>query len=198
MNISDLLKDPSKLEKKFEKALKENNKEIAHLLVPFIKEPYLIYRYARDIVRGKVNDELEEVIAQNPKYSYYYAKDILKNSFPKSEDVIAQDPDFSYWYAKEVIKGPFPRGEETITKESYSSYHYTKDVIKGPWEKGEDAIAQVPQYSYLYAKNILKDRFKKGEKVIIQNEKSLNQYIDFLKSIGKLDEFYEDYPELRK
>ncbi|MEM4460765.1 MAG: hypothetical protein QXY70_01345 [Nanopusillaceae archaeon] len=55
MNISDLLKDPSKLNEIFEKALDEKDKETADLLVPYIKEPYLIYRYAKEIVGGKVS-----------------------------------------------------------------------------------------------------------------------------------------------
>ncbi|MEM4511425.1 MAG: hypothetical protein QXD25_01280 [Nanopusillaceae archaeon] len=64
--------------------------------------------------------------------------------------------------------------------------------------KRKEAITKDGWCGYLYAKDVLKNRFKKGEKVIIQDEESLSQYIDFLKSIDKLDEFYEDYPELRK
>ncbi|MEM3509400.1 MAG: hypothetical protein QXL51_00665 [Candidatus Aenigmatarchaeota archaeon] len=172
MNISDLLKDPQKLEEIFEKALKERNKELAHLLIPYIKDLYLIYEYARKIVEGKVDDELENIIAQDPEYSFYYALNVLKGPFLKGEDVIVKNPQYSYLYAF--------------------------DVIGGPWPKGEDAITQSAYFSYQYAKEVLNDRFKKGEDVIIKDRFHLDYYLDFLKSRGKLEEFYRDHPELKR
>ncbi|MEM4460769.1 MAG: hypothetical protein QXY70_01365 [Nanopusillaceae archaeon] len=198
MNISDLLKDPQKLEEIFEKALKKRNKELAHLLIPYIKDLYLIYEYARKVVEGKVDDELEDIIAQDPEYSFYYALNVLKGPFLKGEDVIAKDPQYSYLYAFDVIGGPWPKGEDAIAQDPCWSFHYALNVIKGPWPKGEDAITQSAYFSYQYAKEVLNDRFKKGEDVIIKDRFHLDYYLDFLKSKGKLEEFYRDHPELKR
>ncbi|MEM4605899.1 MAG: hypothetical protein QW103_02610, partial [Candidatus Pacearchaeota archaeon] len=99
MDIKNLLENPKELEKTFKKAIKEKDEEIANLLSPYIKDPELVYLYAKRIVKDKVSDELEEVIAQDPQYSYKYAKYILKGPFPKGEDAIAQDPEWSFKYA---------------------------------------------------------------------------------------------------
>ncbi|MEM3509395.1 MAG: hypothetical protein QXL51_00640 [Candidatus Aenigmatarchaeota archaeon] len=98
MNISDLLKDPSKLNETFEKTLNEKDKETADLLVPYIKEPYLIYRYAKEIVGGKVSDELEEVIAQSEEDSLSYVKEVIRDRFRKYEEKLVPDKSefFSY------------------------------------------------------------------------------------------------------
>jgi lambda repressor-like predicted transcriptional regulator len=171
MNISDLLKDPEKAKEVLDLAIRTQNKELAEILIPVVKDPYLIYRYADRIAKRKIKDEWE--------------------------DIIAQDSYASYDYANYILKGPFPKGEDAIAQKPFTSYHYVKNVLHGPFPKGEDAIAKDLWYSYFYAQNFLKDRFKKGEKVIIGNRDWLNKYIDFLKKIGKLDEFLNDHPEVK-
>ncbi|MEM4511424.1 MAG: hypothetical protein QXD25_01275 [Nanopusillaceae archaeon] len=165
MDISNLLKDPSKLDDVFEEAIRNRDTELAHVLAPFVRFTPLLLQYASEIVRGKVSDELEEVIVKDPWLSYKYARDILKGPFPKGEDTMAQDPECSYLYAKDVIKGPFPKGEDTIAKNPWNSYNYALNILKGPFPKREDTIAQDSEYSYLYAKNIIKDLWPKGKKL---------------------------------
>jgi hypothetical protein len=173
MNIEELIKNPRKLEDVFGRAINTENKELANLLVSYIKDPDLIYDYAYFLVKGKVSDELENIIAQDARVSARYAYHILKEPFSKGEDKIAtEDPEIAFWYAKNVLKGPFG--------------------------KGEDMIAQDDKYAYLYAKDILKDRFKKGEDVIVNFGSYLKLYKNFLKKINKLDEFLKDYPETEK
>jgi hypothetical protein len=169
MNIEELIKDPTKLEKIFEDAIDTKNRKIIEVLLPYIRNPQLIYEYACYIVKGKVSDELEDIIAQSADYSYFYAYNILK--------------------------GPFVKGEDAIAQSSYYSYYYARDVLKGPFPKGEDAIAKNAQFSYWYAEDILKDRFEKGEPTLIKSN-YLDDYKKFLKSIKKLDEFLEDHPEI--
>ena len=225
MDIGDLLKNSDKLKEVLRRAIWDNDKKLAEALIPVVKDPELTYLYAFEIVQGKIKDEWEDIIAQDPLISYNYASRVLKRPFPKGEDIIAQDPyasyhyakdvlkgpfpkgediiatnrDLSYYYAKKILKGPFPKGEEyAIAQDLYASYYYARDVLKGPFPKGEDAISENSELSYAYAQNILKDRFKKGEETIINDKKVLKEYMKFLKQIGKLDEFLEDHPEVKK
>ncbi|MEM4460766.1 MAG: hypothetical protein QXY70_01350 [Nanopusillaceae archaeon] len=197
MDIGELLKDPQELDYLFERAILLKDKKLAEILYPYIESPSLLLDYAY-LKNQPLDERGESIIAQDPQKSYHYAKYILKGPFPKGEDTIAQSFEWGYKYALDVLQGPFPKGEDAISQNAWSSYFYASLVLKGPFPKGEDAIAKDPNLSYKYAKDVLRDRFIKGEKVIISDEESLSSYIDFLKSIGKLEEFYNDYPELRK
>jgi hypothetical protein len=174
MDINDLLKDPSKIREILWKAIIRRDIELADTLMPIVKDPELAYEYAYYITKGKVKDEFESIIAQSARYSYDYAKDILKRPFPKGEDVISQNSNYAYLYARDVIKGRWPKGEDAIATDFWSSVRYAVDVLK--------------------------DRFKKGEDTIINTSKKeyFNYYIDFLRKIGKLDEFLKDHPEVVK
>ena len=71
-------------------------------------------------------------------------------------------------------------------------------MVKGRWKKGEDSISKIDHLSYKYAKEIIKDRFLKAEETIIKKRTYLKDYMEFLKSINKLEEFLNDYPSLRE
>jgi len=171
MNISDLLKDPEKAKEILNLAIRTQNKELVEILIPIAKDPYLTCVYAIEMVKGKIKDEWEDIIAQDAKNSYSYAEFVLEKPFPKGEDAIAKDPKYSYYYVRDVLRSPFP--------------------------KGEDAIAKNPEYSYKYAKYFLKNRFIKGEKEIVKDNYLFKEYVEFLKNIGKLDEFLKDHPEVK-
>jgi len=168
----DVLNNPNKIKKDLWKAITSRNKKLAEVLIPLAQDPYLTYEYAYYITCGKVKDEFE--------------------------DIIAQDARFSYNYAKNILKGPFLKGENILSNDSNYAYLYARDVIRGPWSKGEDIIASDFWSANRYSQDVLKDRFKKGEKAIISSPKKeyLKEYMDFLKSIGKLNEFLKDYPEI--
>jgi len=183
MNIEDLLKHPEKARTFLDKAIFGGNKKLAEILIPIVKHPYSTYLYAKEIVKGKIKDEWEYIIAQDPYASLDYAFNILK--------------------------GPFPKGEDAIARDSYTSYNYAV-ILERPWPKGEDVIARDPRFAYYYARYVLKDRFPKGEKEIISSEitdpgndfgengeSGFSSYVKFLKSINKLDEFLKDHPEVK-
>jgi len=203
MNLLDLLKDPSKAEKALRKAINTGERKLAKMLIPIVKDPGLTFRYALEIAENKIKDEWEDIITKDPLYSYRYASFVLHAPFPKGEDAIATNAYSSYYYAYEVLKGPFPKGEDVIAKDPTFSYLYAANVLQKPFIKGEDVIAKDPYYSYHYARDVSKGRFVKGENVIIdsgdqEGEKNyLIKYIDFLKTINKLDEFLKDHPEVK-
>jgi len=170
MNITDLLKDPNKIKEILEKAIDKKNKELAEMLIPIAKDPYLTYEYAREIVKRKIKKEWENILAQDSYCAYFYVSNILHE--------------------------PFPKGEDSIVKDYWCSYYYARVVLRGPFIKGEDTIARNPKYAYGYVKNILKDRFIKGEKSIIDSG-WVYDYVDFLKKIKKLNEFLKDHPEVK-
>jgi len=171
MDIVDLLKNSDKLKEALRRAIRDNNRKLAKILIPLVKDPYLTYLYAFEIIKGKIKDEWEDIIAQDPYPSYYYAKDVLNS--------------------------PFIKGEDAISKKSELSYMYVQNILKDRFEKGEEAISKSDEYSFYYAKDVLKNRFEKGEETIINDKKVLKEYMKFLKEIGKLDEFLEDHPEVK-
>jgi len=61
----------------------------------------------------------------------------------------------------------------------------------------ENLITQNPHLALSYIDNVIKDRWLPGEEAILKNEEDLEYYKDFLKSIGKLDEFLKDHPEVK-
>ena len=63
--------------------------------------------------------ELEDLIATDPKHSYFYTHDIIKGLWELSEETISKDPEYSYWYARNVIKGPFEKSHHII----FNSHH---------------------------------------------------------------------------
>jgi hypothetical protein len=115
MNISDLLKNPNKAKSLLEKALENEDKELAEVLIPLVKDPQLVYFYALKIAKGKIKDEWEDIIASDSTYSYWYSNNVLKRPFPKGEDAIAKDPYTAYNYARYILKDRFIKGEEAIT-----------------------------------------------------------------------------------
>jgi len=168
MNIEDLLKDPNKLEDVFKKTIETNDELMMDKLYMYSKDPYNLLNYA----------------IKNQKSLPY-----------KKELIVASRPDTSYEYARKVLRERFPLGEKEIMKSSKYSYLYAKDVIHRKWPPGEPAIASSGVYSYYYA-TIFWFRFKEGEKAIIKNKEVLYDYIENLKKMGKLNEFYKDHPEL--
>ncbi|MCM8774686.1 MAG: hypothetical protein NC820_08185 [Candidatus Omnitrophica bacterium] len=162
-----------KLNEDVKKALYTRDREFIAEHIGQIKDPYLVYRYAEEIVRGKVSSRLENIIAKGAGASFYYARYILRNRFLKGEDAIAKDAYYSYWYSKNVLKAPFRKGEKSIAK----------NVEMSNW----------------YAQVVLKERFRKGEKSLVKCDTPwfLANYCEFLQKIGKLKEFLKDFPEVR-
>jgi len=64
-----------------------------------------------------------------------------------------------------------------IARDGEASFYYAYEVLNGPFPRGEEAIIWVA--------------LKHDDDVY------LNRYMDFLKEIGKLDEFLKDHPEVK-
>ena len=82
------------------------------------------------VKRNGKNKDLEPIIAKDAKYSYWYARAVLKGPFKLGESAIAKNIEFSYFYAKDVLESRFELGEPTIAKDSYYSKEYTRYVLK--------------------------------------------------------------------
>ena len=82
-NESNQLKYPNVLNHIHEKEIAKTNLKWA-------------YEYVSK--HGK-DEDLEPIITKSPKYSYFYAKDILRGPFKLGEKAIAIDAQYSYVYA---------------------------------------------------------------------------------------------------
>ena len=47
---------------------------------------------------------LESKVIINPKWAYWYARDVMKQRWPEAEPTIRTDPAWAYWYAMDVMK----------------------------------------------------------------------------------------------
>jgi hypothetical protein len=136
------------------------------------------FNFAYTLKYGTPN--IEKQIATNPRYSYFYARDVLKGPFKLGEATIAKNASNSYLYARDVLDGPFPLGEKAIAKNGWYSYYYAQDALKRRFKLGEKIIATDAFYSYFYAKNVLKGRFILGEDKIFKS-KYKPEYLSFIK-----------------
>jgi hypothetical protein len=147
------------------------------------KEKYL----ALHPISGKMTEwkNEEEYIRLASEYAFRFAKK-SKTRNQNLEKLIAKDSKYSYQYAKEIIKGRFEAGEATIAKEAHESFFYALEVLKGRFELGEMAISKSGSYSRQYAQCILNERFKLGEPAIVamffeKDTKRRNQAYSYVK-----------------
>jgi hypothetical protein len=122
-----------------------------------------------------------------PEMAYEALKSGKLNAQQKkeAESVVAKDPEFACWYARDVIKGRFPKGEPAIAKDPEWAYWYACNVIKGRFPKGESAIAKDPEWACWYARSVIKGRFPEAEPAIAKHPKWTKKYKEFIKGISK-------------
>lgn len=82
------------------------------------------------VMRQRLPDEIEALIATSAQYSYYYAKDVIKGRWEPGEAAIATSAQYSYCYAEYVIKGRFELGEAAIATSAWYFEHYN-ELLKG-------------------------------------------------------------------
>ena len=164
-----------------EEEIPKEKKDILENIIS--QDPVFSYRYAFNIL-GKRFLLGEPAIAQILNLSFLYAKELIGGSFKLGEPIIATDAYYAYTYAREVIgERRFKLGELSISKSSHYSYYYAVFVVKGRFGLGEKVIATDPQFAYLYAMNVMKGRFPRGEKTIL-NSKFKDSYLQFIASKG--------------
>jgi hypothetical protein len=199
IDLKNLVDDPKKLKtydthigpkEAYDRLKKGEKDEYLVRAVAKAKDPRYAYYYAKDILKGPFPLG-EPAIAKHPMCAHWYALYVLKGPFPLGEPAIAKYPYYAYEYARWVLKGPWPQGEPAIAKDPEYAYQYAIDVLKGPWPPGEPAIATDAMASYWYAKYILKDRFPLGEPAIATDDFWKQKYEDQILK-GK------PWPELKK
>ena len=119
-------------------------------------------------------------ILKSSKYSYFYAKDILKGRFQDGEKLIATNVSYACSYACYVLNGPFPLGEKIIATSAYNSLYYAINALEGPFPLGEPAIATDAYFAYRYAMDVLRGRFELGEKIILASKNAYFYKVDIL------------------
>jgi len=117
-----------------------------------------------------------------PYQAYYKATRDLGERTPELETLISQDAKYSFRYAKHVIKGRWELGENSISKDAKCSYWYAIDVIKGRWELGENSISKDAKCSYWYAIDVIKGRLPDfmHNQIILGNNEYTKEYVEFI------------------
>ena len=129
-----------------------------------LKSSQSAFKYSKD--NEITHPKLEKLISKSAEYSYYYAADVIGESFPAGEKAIAKDAEWAVNYAKFVIRKRWPEGEAAIAKYPNYAYDYAENVLKGRFKAGEKAIATNPVTAMTYARYVLKGPFPEGEKAI--------------------------------
>jgi len=110
-----------------------------------------------------------------PKLAYELAK---KNPElrPKLEPAIMKDPRYAYWYARDILKRPWPEAEPYIMKDPEYACYYARDVLKRRWPEAEPYIMKDPMQAYWYADIVLNDRWPEAEPYIMKDKHIWVQY----------------------
>jgi hypothetical protein len=116
--------------------------------------PYLKNTKSEDNIKNCIETIQNEQKKKEYKPNEYYAYALNKGRCKEGEHIVAQDAKYSYLYAKDVLFGRFVIGEHTISQSPKYSYLYAYDIINGRWELGENAISQDILCAYSYAKLI--------------------------------------------
>lgn len=96
--------------------------------------------YNECLKQNKNIPELESFIINEAKWSFFYARDIIKKRWEKGENVISQNTEYSYRYSLEIVKKQWLKGEESINKNSEYAYYYVCNIVKKPYEKFHNII----------------------------------------------------------
>ena len=113
------------------------------------------------LVPRELRKDIDEIFVFMPEY--YYCRALKRGlPIPEKEDIISQDPEYSFWYVLKVIKKRWPikngrkEKEDMIARNPKWSYMYTEHVIRDRWpiednrKEKEDMIARNPEWSYIY------------------------------------------------
>ena len=119
--------------------------------------PYKIPKLAFELAKKKpeLEPKLEDVIMKDPYLSYLYAFDVLRRPWPEAESVIMKDPRAAFYYAFDVLKRPWPEAEPYIMKDPKTAYYYARTVLKRRWPEAEpyimtDRMWHVQYYKYFF------------------------------------------------
>ena len=84
--------------------------------------------YSECYKQGKRIPELEGIISSDPKYSYFYALNIIGGPWKQGEDSISSDLEWSYDYIHYIIEGPFEKCHPFIFDSEYKEnyIHFLK------------------------------------------------------------------------
>ena len=88
-----------------------------------------------------MSSESATVVVKSPKDAYEYALTVMKK-FPEGEAAIAKSSKFSFYYARDVIKGRFALGEKAIL----GSHRYGKPyaALCKAWDSGVTPSLRIP------------------------------------------------------
>lgn len=101
-------------------------------------------------------ESIKHLIGRNYNQNFYPIIHIIKKSTK-----------WSFMYARDIIKGRWISGEEAIAKSSYYSYFYAKEIVKGRWSEGERAIMANNTHWHWYIDDVLKRIGSNAEHVVL-------------------------------
>jgi len=96
---------------------------------------------------------------------------------PELENIIMQDARYAYYYARDVIEGRWLEAEPVIMHDAYRACLYNRVIIQGRWHEVEPIMMQEPRLAYNYAKDIIKGRWYEAEEIIASHHECKDGYI---------------------
>jgi hypothetical protein len=79
----------------------------------------------------------QDFLTMTPEIAFKHAKwlNVNKQPFTEGESIIATDAKYSYWYAKYVLRGPFKLGEPVIYNDPKIAGLYQAEVLDRDFAK---------------------------------------------------------------
>lgn len=151
------------------------------------------YEYLTSMVWLEAINPTFKAMPENERF-YRYARDILKDRFPKAERVLVTDPKWAYFYARDVIKGRWPEAEPNIMRDVYWWQRYVSEVLtteaSGVFKVGDipDKIKKQltnitingnvysPWSAVRHAIDVIQGRFPEAEELILTDIPSAADY----------------------
>lgn len=92
---------------------------------PIVITPEIAYRFTR---KYGPNEDLEPLIATDARYSFWYAKYVLRGAFPLGETIILSNRDINAQYVDDVLNYDFEESDR-IYREALKSVNGKVELL---------------------------------------------------------------------
>lgn len=73
---------------------------------------------------NKRNRKLEKFILNDPRYTFFYIENVIKEPWKEGEQAIYKNCFFSVSYAKKILEGPFEKCHPYVFNSEYRDIYY--------------------------------------------------------------------------
>jgi len=145
---------------------------------------------------GGDDEEVLNIICQDAKTAYYYARNILQEPSDATRTAVCKNPERAYRYAKFIDNKPTDETRLAACKDPMWAYRYARNVDEKPSSYTRNAVCQDPEWAYNYACDVDKKPHPETWAAAKQDPKWKEKYelfrMTFLNNVGRLGVYRDD------